>query len=518
MNVDFIEFLLYICVFIIIIVFINSICTKQQIIIGGSMGCIIGGSMGGIVGGFMKSENNDILFWENDNLINLSNYRQYIIKNNKKTNIELEIARNNSLKKLQNIYKDLCKKYLSWNNPPSGSFHRWIFERQTTAAINNIITDPILPPYINIKAESMYREIVEDLPAKIKPSLQFISKTDELNKYIATYNKNANILINKYKNHKDTIQLKQELKKLKKNINKKQIIDIKKRCDMLFENIVKKNVELICESMNNAAKKEIELLKNIIIKEHIIDKNKNNDKIILKLDNYVLHINEEHFNKIKNNFQIESTNFDLCVWNMLFRYKSYFGDRDEGEGHHAAVPIPVMKKLNQLFNVNYECFASPLNHYFPNFNSAFGDVDCYFGSLGSFFSTQFAAGFYEANPPFIEELMNAMASHMLKCLEKSEKNNLSLCFIIIVPYWNNPPVSGMVELRKSNFCKKTHILKAQKHTFLSGLQHKEEKNKITFKAVHDTELLFMQTSKANQICPITLEKIKEIEDVWSNTY
>jgi phosphorylated CTD-interacting factor 1 len=200
---------------------------------------------------------------------------------------------------------------------------------------------------------------------------------------------------------------------------------------------------------------------------------------------------------------------------MLYRYKSYFGDKNEGEGHHAAVPIPVMKKLKTLFNVNYECFASPLNHYFPNFNSAFGDVDCYFGSLGSFFSTQFASGFFEANPPFIDELMNAMASHMLKCLNKSENNNLSLCFIIIVPYWNDPPVPGMIELRKSEFCKKTHILKANKHTFLSGLQHKEEKNKVLFKAVHDTELLFMQSSKAVEICPVTSEKIRELEDEWT---
>jgi hypothetical protein len=72
----------------------------------------------------------------------------------------------------------------------------------------------------------------------------------------------------------------------------------------------------------------------------------------------------------------------------------------------------------------------------------------------------------------------------------------------------------MIKLRKSLFCNKTHIIPANKHTFLSGLQHKEEKNKIAFKAVHDTEILFMQTTKASEKCPITLDKIKQIENEW----
>lgn len=501
MNTDFIEFLLYICIFLIIIVFITSVFNKKQIIIYKS---ILGGSV----------DESSILFWQNDNLINLYDYRKHILNNNIKTNIQLEIARNNALKKLQTKYRDICKKYLLWKNPPSGSFHRWLFERQTLAALLNIKTDPILPPKLNSISKSMYREINEDLPAKIKPGLQFINKQDELNKYITTYLKNAYALINKYKYHKDINRLKQEIKKLKKGINKQKIIDIKKVCDLLFENIVKDDINKICDYMSNESAKEIELLHDVIQSDHNISKNEYNNKITLKLDNYQLEINKEHFDKIKNNFQVDNS-FDLHLWNMLFRYKSYFGENNEGEGHHAAVPVSVMKKLNALFNVNYECFASPLNHYFPNFNSAFGDVDCYFGSLGSFFSTQFASGFFEANPPFIDELMNAMAAHMLKCLNKSENNNLSLCFIIIVPYWNNPPVPGMVELRKSSFCKKTHILQANKHTFLSGLQHNEEKNKIIFKAVHATEILFMQTSKATDISPITLDKVKEIEDEWT---
>jgi phosphorylated CTD-interacting factor 1 len=266
--------------------------------------------------------------------------------------------------------------------------------------------------------------------------------------------------------------------------------------------------------MTESTKKEIELLNNVETFNHNINKIDNVNKLTLKVDKYSLDINKEHFNKIKNNFLSDISKFDLYAWNMLFRYKSYFGDKEEGVGHHAAVPVSVMKKFKDLFNVNYECFASPLNNYFSDFNSAFGDVDCYFGSLGSFFSTQFASGFFEANPPFIEELMNYMADHMLRCLEKSENNDLSLCFIIIVPYWNNPPIDGMIKLRKSLFCNKTHIIPANKHTFLSGLQHKEEKNKIAFKAVHDTEILFMQTTKASEKCPITLDKIKQIENEW----
>lgn len=80
--------------------------------------------------------------------------------------------------------------------------------------------------------------------------------------------------------------------------------------------------------------------------------------------------------------------FDLFVYCLLLRYAAMFGmgtKKFEGSGLHAACPIEVFETLNKDVNVNSENFASPLNSYFPDFCSACGDIDYWFGSLGSFF-------------------------------------------------------------------------------------------------------------------------------------
>jgi|AntRauMFilla1563_2_1112583.scaffolds.fasta_scaffold358145_1 uncharacterized protein YneF (UPF0154 family) len=44
--------------------------------------------------------------------------------------------------------------------------------------------------------------------------------------------------------------------------------------------------------------------------------------------------------------------------------------------------------------------------------AAFPDTDGCFGSVGSFFSTRLTEGSYEANPPFVPEVMSQMGLHM----------------------------------------------------------------------------------------------------------
>ena len=62
--------------------------------------------------------------------------------------------------------------------------------------------------------------------------------------------------------------------------------------------------------------------------------------------------------------------------------------------------------------VRREGFASPLNCRYSSFCSVFPDVDWVFGSVGSFFDDACfrpRTGSFEANPPFVAELMQAMA-------------------------------------------------------------------------------------------------------------
>lgn len=54
----------------------------------------------------------------------------------------------------------------------------------------------------------------------------------------------------------------------------------------------------------------------------------------------------------------------------------------EGSGLQGALPVSVFEALQRHFGVSFECFASPLNCYFKQYNSAFPDTDGYFGSRG----------------------------------------------------------------------------------------------------------------------------------------
>lgn len=82
-------------------------------------------------------------------------------------------------------------------------------------------------------------------------------------------------------------------------------------------------------------------------------------------------------------------NFSLFIprlYSMLKRYSTFLGNytpvQQESEMTQAAIPASVFNCLNVHFGVTFECFASPLNCYFRQYCSAFGDTDSYFGSRG----------------------------------------------------------------------------------------------------------------------------------------
>ena len=80
--------------------------------------------------------------------------------------------------------------------------------------------------------------------------------------------------------------------------------------------------------------------------------------------------------------------FRRALFCLLARYRSLSGDYSQGAGFQAAVPPACLQVMQKLWDVDCECFASPLNCFFPNFCSLFPDTDRPFGSLGSFFDLQ----------------------------------------------------------------------------------------------------------------------------------
>lgn len=87
--------------------------------------------------------------------------------------------------------------------------------------------------------------------------------------------------------------------------------------------------------------------------------------------------------------------------------------------------------LHSRLGVQLECFASPLNCRFDQYCSAFPDVDAPFGSLGSFFSFAPKEGSFEANPPFVPDVMLAAVRHAEFLLERSScQFDLTSCSLL----------------------------------------------------------------------------------------
>ena len=136
-----------------------------------------------------------------------------------------------------------------------------------------------------------------------------------------------------------------------------------------------------------------------------------------------------------------------------------------GGGFQAACPREVFQVLHEHLGVDMECFASPMNCTWGRFASAFADVDAHFGSAGSFFDFKPTRGSFEANPPFVPELMDAMTGHIEMLLAGTAQ---PLSFAVVIPAWSH--TDGWRQLNGSSF-RRAHVLLSQKeHGYTEGSQ------------------------------------------------
>lgn len=140
---------------------------------------------------------------------------------------------------------------------------------------------------------------------------------------------------------------------------------------------------------------------------------------------HAIPLNHERFSRLKADYiratgpvrgeVKEDTEFLRRLWTMCARY-----DTISGAGYQAALPEEGFLTLKKHWGVEYECYASPLNHCLDAFGSAFVETDRFFGSRGSFLDQRPLAGGFEANPPFLEEVMAPMAMHVLALMERAQ--------------------------------------------------------------------------------------------------
>lgn len=202
----------------------------------------------------------------------------------------------------------------------------------------------------------------------------------------------------------------------------------------------------------------------------------------------------------------EGEGFDKAVAAMLLRYDAIWGPLFQ-----VSLPPDVFRVLKKQFGVFLECFASPMNSFFPRYCSAFPDTDCCFGSLGSFFGFVPQDGSFEAFPPQTPQLITATLHHIEDILVQSSK---ALSFILVV---HCRPSSDLESCDKSitgsNFFAGKLTVRAREHSLCEGFQHR--KTHLLHLALLDTTLYFLQNEAGKTRWPLTPENERKLRNVFA---
>jgi phosphorylated CTD-interacting factor 1 len=201
--------------------------------------------------------------------------------------------------------------------------------------------------------------------------------------------------------------------------------------------------------------------------------------------------------------------FQACLYVLLRRYQTFFGEINEGAAMHAAALPRVFQFLKRELGVEQEMFASPLNCYFARFNSAFPDIDIFFGSLGSFFDFHPTTGSFEVGPPYTEEVLQKMAEQLDALLEASQE---PLSFVVFVPDWRDPISPGLLVLEASKFLRGDFVIKGRSYEYVIGHQHNEIVKKRYWKLPFDTHLYVLQNAAGSEKWPATPEFLQKFKD------
>nr|CAG4637646.1 EOG090X02BU [Chydorus sphaericus] len=451
---------------------------------------------------------------------------------------EIESYRSTLVIKLRQAYQEMCHSREAID-APKDSFNRWLLERK----VGDSGSDPLFPGQCAVEvSQSMYKEIMNDLPMKLERPKFTGDARKQLSKYAEAAKKmieTRNVSSESRKivkwNVEDTFQWLRRTVGATYDDFQERLGHLKRQCQPHLTEAAKSSVEGICTKMNNLSAeyakkirdKHYELLKengladlepNVSLPhprkvwcypimfalpcprlppvEFLQDK----DQTVLRFKGDAVRVNNLHFQKLEQLYRyncFEDRKFEWFlprVWCLLKRYQSYMGSSgqgasNEGQGTQGALPLTVFEALNKHFGVTFECFASPLNCYFRQFSSAFPDTDGYFGSRGPILEFKPVSGSFEANPPFCEELMDAMVTHFERLLSDS---NEPLSFIVFFPEWREPAPPVLKRLEESTWKRRQVVVPTFEHEYRHGYQHIVPKPEVNVRAAHGTVIVWLQ--------------------------
>ncbi|XP_021938704.1 phosphorylated CTD-interacting factor 1 isoform X1 [Zootermopsis nevadensis] len=469
---------------------------------------------------------------------------------------DIETYRCSLAAKLRQCYQELCHSREAID-APKDSFNRWLMERK----VIDTGSDPLLPsncfPEISM---SMYREIMNDIPIKlVRPKF-----TGDARKQLSRYAEAAKKMIesrNATSESRKVVKwnVEETFQWLRRTVGatyddfQDRLGHLKRQCQPHLTETVKESVEGICLKIYHLSadyakkikEKHTEVLKESGISEVMtpvqmpairkvwcypmqfampcprlpqVDYLPERDQTLLRFHGDTMYINTTHLQKLEQLYRyscFDDKKFELFlprVWSLLKRYKTFFGSgQNEGQGTQGALPVSVFECLNKMFGVSFECFASPLNCYFKQFCSAFPDTDSYFGSRGPVLDFKAVSGSFEANPPFCEELMEAMVNHFEQLLSDSPE---ALSFIVFIPEWRDPAPNALLRLETSHFKRKQVVVPAYEHEYRHGFQHLISKSELNVRSAHGTLVVWLQNNAGYQRWGPTDDRVEALLEAF----
>ncbi|XP_012274652.1 phosphorylated CTD-interacting factor 1 [Orussus abietinus] len=468
---------------------------------------------------------------------------------------EAEALRCGLLSKLRQCYQELCHTRESID-APKDSFNRWLMERK----VIDCGSDPLLPsqcfPEISM---SMYREIMNDIPIKlVRPKF-----TGDARKQLSRYAEAAKKMIESRAaspesrkvvkwNAEDTFQWLRRTVGATFDDFQDRLAHLKRQCQPHLTETVKASVEGICLKIYHLSTeyaKKVKDKNNQILKDNglgdviplggpastqrkvwcypvqfslpcprlpQVDYIPEREQTMLRFHGDTMCINNLHLTKLEHLYRyncFDDKKFEMFlprVWSMLKRYQTYLGI-NEGHATQMALPVTVFECLQRSFGVTFECFASPLNCYFRQYCSTFSDTDSYFGSRGPFLDFRPVSGSFQANPPYCEELMEAMVNHFERLLADSAE---PLSFVVFLPEWRDPAPNALIKLESSHFKRKQVVVPAMEHEYRHGFQHILPKGEVNIRAAHGTLVVWLQNAAGTTRWGPTEERVEALLEAW----
>ena len=228
-------------------------------------------------------------------------------------------------------------------------------------------------------------------------------------------------------------------------------------------------------------------------------------RILFSIHNIFPTLDDEAKAQFEGSFEMtpeQKEQFHRALYVLARRYATFFGE-NEGAAFHAAAPESNFDVMRNEFSVVQELFASPFNCHFAKFCSAFPDIDCWFGSYGSFFDFYPESGSFEVGPPYTVEVMDQMAERLMSILGASTK---PLSFIVFVPEWRRPIAKYHVLMDDSPYTRENILVNGHEYAYVVGDQHTASSR--YFSLPFDTRVYFLQNELGAKKWPITPQHIE----------